>query len=538
MRALQAPALRPIRRQTRGGHRPSSRIGSFRRDAQEREGLFDHLGHGDSMLFAHSIQTLSLTGRTSASQRATLAGQDEHQSLREADRVMLFAVGVSLAGAIVLALRQPAPGAAVTLSSLLALLAWAAYGLFGGTLASRMAIAAVQVGLVAVHIQLAAGGIELHFGVFVTLALLMVYRDWRVVTFAAALFAVHHLLFDRLQAAGFGVFCTPKPDVERVLLHALYVVVQTGIEVVLCRRMQRMVRAGQELTRLVVAMNPGTGIELNLKDIRVRMPKPLALAETVGRIDRAVGEVRQVTTAMESTADGVASGSERLRERTARVTARLEEAAASLEEIASTSRMSRDAAHAANEVAAEATRDATRGGEVMASMVATMDAISQSARRIGDIVGMIDSIAFQTNILALNAAVEAARAGEQGRGFAVVAAEVRNLSQRSAQAAREIKALIENSSTEVRTGSELVAGAGDAMSRIVTSVAKAAALMDQVNTATAEQQIGIDHVNDTVAEIEAMTQENAELAHASADNSQEMREEIERLLKAMSTFVH
>ena len=490
------------------------------------------------MLSAPSHHPLSLSARPPSRHSAVLAGQDEHQSLRQADRMMLLAAGVSLAAAIVLALRMPAPGAAVALSVFLASLGAGAYLLFGGTLASRLVIAAVQVALVALHIQLAAGAIELHFGVFVTLALLMVYRDWRVVVFAAGLFALHHLLFDRLQAAGFGVFCTPKPDVQRVLLHAVYVVVQTAIEVVLCRRMERMVRAGQELTRLVVAMNAGSGIELDLRGVKVRMPKPLALAETVERIGRAVGVVRQVTAAMEGTADGVASGSERLRERTARVTARLEEAAASLEEIASTSRLSRDAAHAANQVASDAMRDAAHGGEVMASMATTMEAISQGSTHISDIVGMIESIAFQTNILALNAAVEAARAGEQGRGFAVVAAEVRNLSQRSSQAAREIKVLIETSGAGVQAGSRLVVSAGEAMARIVDSVAKAAALMEQVNTATAEQQIGIDHVNDTVSEIEAMTQENADLATTSADSSQEMRQETERLLKAMSAFVH
>ncbi|QHI98749.1 chemotaxis protein [Xylophilus rhododendri] len=466
-----------------------------------------------------------------------LAVQDEHQSLRQADRVMLFAILVSLAGAGVLALRHPAPGAAIGFAALLALMAGAAYLLFGGTLASRLTIAVVQVALVALHIQLAYGAIELHFGVFVTLALLMVYRDWRVVVFAAALFAVHHLLFDRLQAAGLGFYCTTQPDVERVLLHALYVVVQTGIEVVLCVRMQRMVRAGQELTRLVSAINSAQGIDLNVERIRVQMPKPRALAEAVGRIRHAVDEVHAVATDMEGTAASVAEGSERLRERTGRVTESLEETAASLEEIASTSRLSRDAAHAANQVATAATGEARQGGQVMGEMVATMEAISQSSSRIGDIVGMIDSIAFQTNILALNAAVEAARAGEQGRGFAVVASEVRSLSQRSAQAAREIKALIETSSTQVRSGAQLVAGVGDAMARIATSVEKVAGLMDQVNTATSEQQLGISHVNESVAQIEAMTQENAALASASAEASSEMRAEIERLGRAMGAFV-
>ncbi|WPB57140.1 methyl-accepting chemotaxis protein [Xylophilus sp. GOD-11R] len=466
-----------------------------------------------------------------------LAAQDEHQSLRQADRVMLFAIGVSLMGALVLAMRHPAMGTAVGLAALLSAMAGAAYLLFGGTLASRLTIALVQVALVALHIQLAYGAIELHFGVFVTLALLMVYRDWRVVVFAAALFALHHALFDRLQAAGYGFYCTTQADFDRVLLHAVYVVVQTGIEVVLVRRMQRMVRAGQELTRLVSAINSPAGIDLQIDTIAVHMPKPRALAQTVGRIRHAVEEVRQVAGDMEHTATSVADGGERLRQRTARVTESLEETAASLEEIASTSRLSREAAHSANAVAAQATDEARRGGAVMQQMVSTMQVISEGSARIGDIVGMIDSIAFQTNILALNAAVEAARAGEQGRGFAVVAGEVRSLSQRSAQAAREIKALIEASTTQVRSGAQLVAGVGDAMGRIVASVEQVASLMEQVDTATSEQQRGIEHVNESVAQIEAMTQETAHLAHASADASQEMRDEIDRLARAMAAFV-
>ena len=464
------------------------------------------------------------------------AAPDEVQAMRQGDRVMLFAVAVSLAGAVLLALQQPGAGFGIGLALVLALCGGAAYGLFGGTLASRLTIAFVQVALIALQIQLARGEIELHFGVFVTLALLMVWRDWRVVVFAAALFAVHHVLFDRLQAAGLGFYCTTRPDFARIVLHAFYVVLQTGVEVVLCVRMQRMAAEAQELSKLVRAMNQADGIALDVNGIPVRMAQPRALAETVARIGQAVGEVRQAATEMAQTASNVSDGSERLRERTGRVTENLEETAASLEEIASTARHARDAARSANEVAMVATREATQGGVVMAEMVSTMDAISQSSSRIGDIVGMIDSIAFQTNILALNAAVEAARAGDHGRGFAVVASEVRSLSQRSAQAAREIKGLIDNSSTQVRSGSQLVATAGEAMSRIVTTVERAAGLMEQVSSAAAEQQTGIEHVNTAVARIESMTQENAELAHASADASQQMRDQIARLSGAMRAF--
>ncbi len=462
------------------------------------------------------------------------AAQAEFES--RADRITLLAVAISVIGAIVLALRAPAPGAAVIASLVLGGMAGAIYLIARGTLASRLVIAFVLVSLVALHIQLARGQLEYHFGVFVTLAVLMVYRDWRTVVFGAVLFAVHHVAFDRLQAAGLGVYCLSAPDFARVMLHAFYVVVQTGIEIVLCVRMQRMALEGQELSSLVAAMNRSSGIGLDLSHIGVRMAQPRALAATVARMEEAVVEVRQAVQAMELTTEQVAEGSERLHVSTASVTEGLEQTAASIEQITATVRQSRDAARQASQVAAEATDAAQGGAEVMSRLVNTMSEISGGSRRIGDIVGMIDSIAFQTNILALNAAVEAARAGEQGRGFAVVASEVRTLSQRSAQAAKEIKQLIEASADQVRAGGQLVGQAGDGMQRILQSVGEAAKWMDQVNHASAEQQSGIEHVNEAVAQIELMTGQNAELARASADAAQEMRRETARLNHAMSAF--
>ncbi|KQM80326.1 hypothetical protein ASE76_04095 [Xylophilus sp. Leaf220] len=456
--------------------------------------------------------------------------------MRQGDRVMLFAVLVSFVGALVLASQQPATGTAVLGTAVLAGVAGVAFFLFGGTLASRLAITAVQVALVALHIQLAAGAIELHFGVFVTLALLLVYQDWRVVVFAAALFAVHHVLFDRLQAAGLPIYCTPEPDFAKVLLHAFYVVVQTGVEVLLCIRMKRLSDEGRELSALVAAMDKSEGVDLDIGRVPIRMPQARKLAVAIGRVNDAVVEVRDATAAMESATSELAGDSERLRDRSARVTDNLEKTASSIEEIAATVTRSRDAARDGHAAALRAADATATGSTLMRDMADRMSGIAQSSQSIGNIVALIDGIAFQTNILALNAAVEAARAGDHGRGFAVVAAEVRSLSQRSALAAREIKTLIDTSSIQVNQGGAIMGDVDQAMAGIGNTVEQTTALMKAIDLAAAEQQAGIDHVNESVAQIESMTQQNAQLATASAASALRMQDQIARLSRAVQAF--
>ena len=460
----------------------------------------------------------------------------DRSAMRQGDHVMLFAVLVSFVGALALASQQPATAAAVVGAAVLAGVAGLAFLLFGGTLASRLAITAVQVALVALHIQLAAGAIELHFGVFVTLALLLVYQDWRVVVFAAALFAVHHVLFDRLQALGLPIYCTPEPDFAKVMLHAFYVVVQTGVEVLLCIQMRRLSDEGRELSALVAAMDKPEGVDLDIGWVPVRMPQALKLAVAIGRVNDAVIEVRDATAAMESATSELAGDSERLRDRTARVTDNLEKTASSIEEIAATVTRSRDAARDGRAAALRAADATATGSNLMRNMADRMSGIAQSSQSIGNIVALIDGISFQTNILALNAAVEAARAGDHGRGFAVVAAEVRSLSQRSALAAREIKALIDTSSVQVSQGGAIVGDVDQAMAGIGNTVEQTTALMKAIDLAAAEQQSGIDHVNESVAQIEAMTQQNAQLATASAASALRMRDQIARLSRAVQAF--
>jgi methyl-accepting chemotaxis protein len=247
-------------------------------------------------------------------------------------------------------------------------------------------------------------------------------------------------------------------------------------------------------------------------------------------------QVRSVVDGISTASAQIATGNQDLSARTEHTAGNLEETAASMEELTATVRQSADTALQANQLAASAGEVARRGGAVVAQVVTTMDEINASSRRIADITGVIDGIAFQTNILALNAAVEAARAGEQGRGFAVVATEVRNLAQRSAESAREIKALIGMSVDKVEAGARLVEQAGTTMDEIVASVQRVGDMIAEISAAASEQSAGIGQVNVAVTQLDQMTQQNAALVEESAAAAESLREQAQRLSGVVGTF--
>ena len=258
-----------------------------------------------------------------------------------------------------------------------------------------------------------------------------------------------------------------------------------------------------------------------------------------GLIDTMVDMITAVIEAsstISTAAREIAMGNTDLSQRTEEQASSLEETAASLEELTSTVRQNADNAQQANKLASSASEVATKGGAVVSQVVGTMGDITAASRKISDIIGVIDEIAFQTNILALNAAVEAARAGEQGRGFAVVAAEVRNLAQRSANAAKEIKALISDSGQRVETGSHLVASAGRTMEEIVVSVKRVTDIMAEISAASQEQSNGIDQVNTAVSQMDKMTQQNAALVEQAAAAAKSMEEQTEELSRIVGVF--
>lgn len=249
-----------------------------------------------------------------------------------------------------------------------------------------------------------------------------------------------------------------------------------------------------------------------------------------------VGEVRQGTDSIATASSQIAAGNQELSTRTEQQASSLEETAASMEELTSTVKQNADNARQANQLALSASEVAIKGGSVVAQVVDTMGAINGSSRKIVDIIGVIDSIAFQTNILALNAAVEAARAGEQGRGFAVVAAEVRILAQRSATAAKEIKELIDDSVSKVEQGSQQVGDAGKTMEEIVKSVRRVTDIMGEITAASQEQTSGIEQINQAVAQMDQVTQQNAALVEEAAAAADALQGQAGQLSQAVSAF--
>jgi len=249
-----------------------------------------------------------------------------------------------------------------------------------------------------------------------------------------------------------------------------------------------------------------------------------------------VGQVHDSAGAIESASVQIAAGNLDLSSRTEQQAAALEETSSSMDELAATVKQNADSARQANELAASASAIALKGGSVVAQVVGTMGSINESAGKIGNIIGVIDGIAFQTNILALNAAVEAARAGEQGRGFAVVATEVRNLAQRSASAAHEIKALIGDSMEKVEIGTRLVDQAGATMDDIVGSIQRVTHIMEEISSSTREQSAGIDQVSQALTQMDHVTQQNAALVEEASAAAASLQDQATGLVEMVGMF--
>ncbi|OJW57946.1 MAG: hypothetical protein BGO60_01885 [Thiobacillus sp. 65-1059] len=285
----------------------------------------------------------------------------------------------------------------------------------------------------------------------------------------------------------------------------------------------REIAAGNLAVEVNIKAGDKTSLLANMRDMRDSLVK-------------VVGQVRIGTDTIATASTQIAAGNLDLSSRTEEQASSLEETASSMEELTSTVRQNAENARQANQLVVSTADVAAKGGQVVGQVVDTMASIKDSSRKIADIIGVIDGIAFQTNILALNAAVEAARAGEQGRGFAVVASEVRNLAQRSAGAAKEIKTLIQDSVEQVEAGRKLVDEAGEAMDDIVTSVQLVADIISGTATASQEQSAGIEQINQAVGQMDEMTQQNAALVEQAAAAAESLQDQAARLTELVGTF--
>ena len=458
-------------------------------------------------------------------------------ALHRNDTVVLAAIATVYLGALIYGSIYDSFGLGLLVGAVLLGLSLAlAFTSKGGT-GSQLGLPVLGMAMVGLMIHVSRGHNEAHFAVFAFLACLVVYRRAAPILMGAVAIAVHHLSFNQFQAWGWGPMCFSEASFMRVVEHALFVVAETGVLLFLAARAKAEFDAAGELADIAEHLLSEDGsVDLRLPPARHHSRANVKLREAVTHIATSMQQVRQAADAIRHASNDIASGNQALSSRTEQAASSIQETASSVEQIAATIRNSTDHAHQANDLAGQASRVAVEGGEAVGRVVQTMSGIQHSSRKITDIIGVIDGIAFQTNILALNAAVEAARAGEQGRGFAVVAGEVRTLAQRSAEAAKEIKQLITSSVEQVESGSSLVGNAGDTIGQVVEQVRRVTELVGEISNSSSEQNHGIAQINTAISQLDHATQQNAALVEQTAAAAQSLSHQAESLTQAVGVF--
>jgi methyl-accepting chemotaxis protein len=457
--------------------------------------------------------------------------------LHHHDKTLLVAIAAVFLGSLVYGVIEDAVWLALGVGILLMGIATAVASMSKGGMGSIIGLPIAGMAMVALLIHVSRGHNEAHFAVFAFLAATTVHRRWESVVAGAAAIAVHHLSFNYFQAWGWGPVCFTEPSLLRVVEHAMYVIGESAVLIMLTIQARSAFEATEELTRIAEGIVDHEGnVDFSIAHILLNNPTSQKLQQALQHVESALAQVQSGADSIGTASSEIASGSSDLSSRTEQAASALQETASTMEQLTSTVTHSAESALQANQLASSASNVAQRGGAVVAEVVSTMDEIHVSSKRIADITSTIDGIAFQTNILALNAAVEAARAGEQGRGFAVVAGEVRLLAQRSAEAAREIKVLISNSVGRVEQGSRLVKDAGETMGEIVASVQRVVDIIGEITTATNEQSNSIVQVNSAVSQLDQMTQQNAALVEQSAAAAESLHEQADRLNSVAKAF--
>jgi methyl-accepting chemotaxis protein len=452
------------------------------------------------------------------------------------DNTLLVCIGISAFISLVLGGQFAEPKTAIIGIVALLALTGVGYAAARGSMLSRLILTSVMVSFVTLQIHLSKGMAEFHFGVFVTLALLLVYRDWRPIVFAAVAFAVLQLGMDRLQAHGWAVYCLDQPSLARIVLHVVFIIAQASAEIILARSMSTLAAEGEELALLVSKVDQGDLIALDVGKVSIHTSAGQALKKTIQKMEAAVSVLRGGANRIHLACAEIAEGNEDLSTRTEQTAANLQRTSTSMVGLNDTAQHSDASACQANELVQNACKVAVEGGEVIAQVVETMKDITDSSAKIAEIIGMIDGISFQTNILALNAAVEAARAGEQGRGFAVVASEVRTLASRSADAAKDIRQLIGDSTERIAKGSSLMGRAGSTMDEIVTAVSRVNEIMSDLSSSSRQQAIEVAQLGGVMSEMDMATQQNAAMVQQMAAAAGSLKSQADELVRAVEVF--
>jgi methyl-accepting chemotaxis protein len=406
-----------------------------------------------------------------------------------------------------------------------------------GQRVTRMVSALTFMGGAALLIDIGGGQDEFHFVVFILLSLLLAYRDVRVVLLATGFISVQQLAFNYFQQWGWPVRVFSRTGLDVVAGHWAFLWLQTLFVAAIAARQERDAQIAGELAEMSEGIGQASGyITLGEQMNRPGSDVARAFHATLSAVRKTLLQVRDSVSAVADSAAGTSERNAILSERTGQQRRSLESMVAAMEQLRQSVHENADHATAASALAGSASEVATQGRAAIKAVIDTMGDIYRSCERITDIIGVIDSIAFQTNILALNASVEAARAGDQGRGFAVVAEEVRTLAQRSAAAAKEIRVLIGESVERARTGNGLVENAGNTVGDVLESVARLSSIVHEMATATGAQRAGIDQMGENIAGIDAAIRENAEHVADTVEQVKQQHYQTELLASAVKVF--
>jgi methyl-accepting chemotaxis protein len=453
-----------------------------------------------------------------------------------ADKLMLGVTWVLVALSMALAPWHDTWTWALLIALPLACVISAIVVMLPGTLLSSSSIGAGFMIFSALNIHQSGGMIELHFGIFVLLAFLLCYRDWRPIVAAATVAAVHHFSFNYFQELGWGVLCFTHTGLDIVAIHAGYVVAETAVLSYLAIELERQTMQAIELEHAVTHVMDRNGmINLSYRG-KARSGMGRALQQLITKLHDTIGIVAHGAHTTQQSFHALASGNQELATRIDSAEHSLAETTRAVDMLTNTIKRNAGITHEARTIVASASDVAARGGDAVSQVVTKMNEINAFAKKISSIISVIDDIAFQTNLLALNAAVEAARAGDQGRGFAVVAAEVRQLAQRSTEAAREIKTLIQSSVHSVEAGEQLVGDSRTTMDKVVTSVRQLSTILGEFTSAFEAQSAGIDQVNVAVTTMTQITKQNAALVEDAAMTATELRNQASTLTDAVAAF--